>query len=147
MDKSPSNIIREDPLVLAAGEKNIELFKYFAAVAWGPVVIVVALFRGETSDVSIFVRLAMTGCLLSLIVSGTIFYLAYAKQNIALVHLMMGEKAIDKAATVNPSAREKIDINIVVSHKLGNIADRVAFPLLSLGYAILSLISVISLWV
>ncbi|MBL3595108.1 hypothetical protein JMM63_05935 [Rhodovulum sulfidophilum] len=144
--QSTSQMLRSDDLLRAAGEKNLEAFKYLAGVCWAPVVVAMAFLRGGGDESGWFVKLALSGALAALMVAGAIFFLAFHKQTMAFVHSLMGSDALDIAKEVNPNAEREISSNSYIAYKLGHVADRVAFPMMTVSYGVISFVAIAAVW-
>jgi hypothetical protein len=145
-EESPDEMLRSDEGVRLAGEKIIDLFRYFAGVCWAPVVIISTFFPSSDVEFGWMIRLILSLAVVALVVAGSIFFLAYQKQLLMLSHALLGEKAIMKAAEVNPNAKEDIVNNLYVARRLGNIANNIAFPLMTISYASLGVVAVVAVW-
>lgn len=146
MNESTSEIIRKDENVRKAGEMVVGQFKYLAGLCWAPIIVILAFFRGEASEFGWVGKLLVTGPICALMVAGSLFFLAYQKQTLMFAHSLMGRDAIEKAAEANPKVHLEVSQNIYVAQRLGHIANNVAFPLLTISYAMLGIAAILAVW-
>ncbi|MEO1328221.1 MAG: hypothetical protein AAFW46_01010 [Pseudomonadota bacterium] len=146
MPTDPSDILRGDALARAAGEKTLDAFKYLAGACWAPVVIIVGFFQGG-ADYGFLLKTLITLSLVGLIVSGTLFFYAYFKQNLAMSHLFLGKTALETSEKTRAGNLEKIRQNLLIAQIFGNLADNIGFPIFVVSYGILAIVSLISVWI
>ncbi|MEM7723066.1 MAG: hypothetical protein AAF376_11885 [Pseudomonadota bacterium] len=115
-------------------------------VVGAPVVLVLAFFRAGDAEFGTFVRIILSGSIVSLMIAGAIFFLAYQRQQMMIIHALMGEEAISRAIEVNPLNAWIIEQNTRLAQQLGHWADRVAFPLMTISYVVLSLSAGFAVW-
>ncbi len=146
-EKSPSEILRSDEHVRKAGELVVGQFKYLAGLCWAPIIVVLAFFRGGDSEFGLLGKILVSVPLVALMIAGAIFFLAFQKQTLMVVHSLMGDEAIDKAEKKNPEARKQIETNMYFAWWLGHIANAIAFPLMMMSYVLLAIAAVVAVWV
>ncbi|MEM6624350.1 MAG: hypothetical protein AAF674_19165 [Pseudomonadota bacterium] len=140
-------MLRDDEQLRKASEIIVGQFKYHAGLCWAPVIVVLAFFRGEDSEFGLYGKLLVSGAMAALMVAGAIFFLAYQKQSMMLAHALMGDEALERASQTNPSALRQIEQTYYVAWRLGPIADRVAFPLMTSAYVAMAVAAFLAVWI
>jgi hypothetical protein len=146
MEEKRVELLRDDENIRKAGELIVGQFKYLAGLCSVPIIVILAFFRGDASEFGGFGKVLVSVPVCALMVSGSIFFLAYQKQTLMIAHALMGKDALQRAFETNPSVFAEVEINAHVAQRLGDMANDVAFPLMTVSYVLLALAAVLTIW-
>jgi len=125
---------------------GLEVHKYLASASWAPVVLFVAGLEFGRSNSSWPIKVLLTVAVIQLIVAGSIYFQSYLRMSNSYAASLAPSTMIDEAEAITPGTKRAIVGDIILAQRFGQMAAKVAFPLMTLGYAEVALVALLTLW-